>query len=125
MAHKLLLMALAGAAGALARYGLSNAVHALAGKSFPWGTMAVNVLGCFLFGLVWALGEARELLAAETRTILLAGFMGAFTTFSTFVFESEQLLRGAQWLALACNLASQLGLGLGALVLGRALASAF
>ncbi len=97
MTQKLLLLALAGAIGTLARYGLGGLVQSHAGKIFPWGTVAVNLLGCLLFGIVWASLEGRWPASDQTRTIILVGFMGAFTTFSTFIFETDGLLRGAEW----------------------------
>jgi len=120
--QKLVLIALAGAAGAVARYLLGGLVHRLFGAGFPWGTLAVNVVGCFLFGLVWALGEERMLFGSEARLIVLVGFMGAFTTFSTFAFETTEMLRNAEWLAAAGNLVGQNAAGLGAVVLGFAAA---
>jgi fluoride exporter len=96
--QKLLLLALAGALGTLARYGLGGLVQSHVGKVFPWGTVVVNLLGCLLFGLVWASLEERWPTSGETRAIILIGFMGAFTTFSTFMFETQQLLRDAEWL---------------------------
>ncbi|GAB6057258.1 fluoride efflux transporter CrcB [Desulfonatronum parangueonense] len=114
----ILLIALCGALGALARYWLSLAVYTLMGRDFPWGTSAVNILGCFLFGLVWVLSEERGLIPLQLRFILLVGFMGSFTTFSTYIFESNVLLEQAQWFKLGLNLLSQNILGLAALYLG-------
>jgi len=119
--HKLLLIALAGAFGTLCRYWLSGAVYAALGRDFPWGTWAVNILGCFLFGLVWMLSEERGLISGQARIIILAGFMGAFTTFSTFIFESGEILRDAQWLHLAVNVCGQNAVGFAALFLGSSL----
>ncbi len=119
--HKILLIALAGAAGTLCRYWLSGAVYAFAGRDFPWGTWAVNILGSFLFGLVWILSEERGLVSGQARIIILAGFMGAFTTFSTFMFESGEILRDAQWLKLMLNLGGQNVVGFAALFLGTSL----
>jgi CrcB protein len=119
--HKLLLIALAGAFGTLCRYWLSGAAYAILGRDFPWGTWAVNILGSFLFGLVWIMAEERGLMSGQTRIIILTGFMGAFTTFSTFVFESGELLRDAQWLRLALNVGGQNAVGFAALFLGTSL----
>jgi len=119
--QKLLLIALAGAVGTLARYGLGGFVQSHCGKIFPWGTVTVNLLGCLLFGVVWASLEERWSLGGEFRTIVLVGFMGAFTTFSTFVFETEQLLRDAEWLlAIGYFTLHNVG-GLAAIVAGLAL----
>ena len=89
---------MAGSIGTLARYGLGGFVQAHYGKIFPWGTVAVNLLGCLLFGIVWSSLEERWPGSAQLRTVLLIGFMGGFTTFSTFIFETEELLRDAEWL---------------------------
>lgn len=119
---KLLLIALAGSLGTLARYGLGGLVHRLVPWPFPWGTITVNVLGSFLFGLVWALADERAIISGETRIIILAGFMGAFTTFSTFMFETGELLRSSQWALAAGNLVVQNLVGLAAVFAGWALA---
>jgi CrcB protein len=116
--NRILLIALAGALGTLARYGLGGLVQRSLGSGFPWGTFAVNVIGCFLFGCVWALAEERFVISSETRFIVLVGFMGAFTTFSTFVFESRQLVAQAEWFAAALNIVGQVAGGIAALVLG-------
>ncbi|MBA4358425.1 MAG: fluoride efflux transporter CrcB [Desulfovibrio sp.] len=120
--HKIALLTVAGACGTLARYWLSGAVHHVLGREFPWGTAVVNVLGCLLFGLIWVLAEERQLLRAEMRLVILVGFMGAFTTFSSFVFETGELLRGSQWAFAALNVAGQNILGLAAFFAGAALA---
>ena len=120
-ARKLLLLALAGVLGTLARYWLSGAVQRLAGFEFPWGTWAVNGLGCFLFGLVWAVPQERFILSTEAMLIILVGFMGAFTTFSTYVFESSQMIRDSQWTLALANLLGQNVLGFVSLLAGMAL----
>ena len=121
MASKLALIALAGAVGTLCRYGLSSGVQRLAGAGFPWGTWSVNVFGCFLIGLVATITEERVVISSQTRIIILAGFMGAFTTFSTFAFETDVMLRGGQWFAAFGNVAGQTLLGLLCVFLGIAL----
>ncbi len=122
MVHKLALIAMAGAAGTLARYGLAQAVQRLSGPGFPTGTFAVNILGSLLFGLVWTLFEDRLPMGSEARMVLLTGFMGAFTTFSTFMFETSTLLRHGQWAYALFNVGGQTALGLLALASGMALA---
>jgi len=119
--QKILLICLAGALGALARYWLAGAVYGLLGRDFPWGTFAVNILGCFLFGLIWVMSEERGILSPQFRLIALVGFMGAFTTFSTFIFESAELARTSEWLRLGLNMLGQNIVGFAACILGMAL----
>jgi fluoride exporter len=119
--QKVFWLALAGALGTLARYGLGGFVQRNANLSFPWGTMAVNMSGCFLFGLVWALAERRVAISGETRAILLIGFMGAFTTFSTFMFETGEFLRDGEWTYAVANLLGQNVFGIVFLFIGLAL----
>jgi CrcB protein len=104
MWRTLLLLSLAGAIGTLARYGLSGFVHRWAGEAFPWGVLVVNATGSLLFGLVWGLVEHRGVITPETRLIVLIGFMGAFTTFSTYAYETARLLQSSQWLYAAGNI---------------------
>ncbi len=111
-------LAAAGALGTLARYALAGTVHRLNLAPFPWGTLAVNLTGCFLAGLLWSLFEGRWPVASDTRAIVLIGFMGAFTTFSAYILETGELVRSAQWLAAAANIAAQNGLGIIGLAAG-------
>jgi CrcB protein len=122
MAHKLVLLALAGAVGTLARYGAAGFVQRIHGTSFPWGTLAVNLAGCFLAGLLWTLFENRWPVSGETRAIVLVGFIGAFTTFSAFILESGELIRSAEWMSAFLNLAMQNVFGFIALFAGIVLA---
>lgn len=116
-------IAVAGAVGMLARYGLSGLVQARLNGGFPWGTLAVNMLGCFLFGLAWSLAESRLLISAEVRTAVLIGFMGAFTTFSTFAFETTQRMIERQWGQVIINILAQNLVGIALMLLGIALGS--
>jgi fluoride exporter len=118
---KLVWLAIAGALGTLARYGLAGFVHRLHESGFPWGTLTVNLLGCFLFGIVVALAEDRMLIGGDTRLIVLVGFMGAFTTFSTYAFETGAMLRDAEWLFAAGNVLAQNALGVACFFVGAAL----
>lgn len=120
--QNLIFMALAGGAGALCRYGLGGVVQRLAGDRFPMGTLAVNLLGCLLFGLVWGWLEGRGGFSPQTRVVVLTGFMGAFTTFSTFAFETANLLQNGQWLAAVLNVAVQSVLGVVLVIIGLGLA---
>ncbi len=121
MTWKLLGLALAGALGSLARYGLAGLIQRGDHSGFPWGTLAVNMLGCFLFGLIWTLTQHRFLLSGETRMILLVGFLGSFTTFSAFLFETDQMIEHSQWFLAGANVLGELAAGLAAYLLGAAL----
>lgn len=119
--QRILLLAAAGGLGTIARYGLALGVGRLHSGPFPWGTFAVNMLGVFAFGVIWALADDRMVIGGETRLVLLTGFVGGFTTFSTFLFETGQLMRDAEWGMAAANLLGQSGLGLVLLFAGMAL----
>ncbi len=86
--------------------------------AFPWDTSLANVLGCFLFGLIWTISEKRALIPKPLGLVLLTGFVGSFTTFSTYVFEAEVLLHQGQWLVLVLKILGQNLLGFAALGLG-------
>lgn len=89
-----------GVAGTLARYVLSGIVYGVAGTGFPYGTLAVNLIGCFLIGLLAVLSEEKFFLGPNARLLLMAGFCGAFTTFSTFMLETANLMKdGEMWRA--------------------------
>lgn len=105
----LLAVAAAGAAGAISRFALGELVRSWCG-AFPLSTLVVNVTGCLLFGLCWGLGHGRW--SPLLQAAVLVGFLGAFTTFSTFAFDCTQLLQARRWLALAVNLAAQNVVGL-------------
>ncbi|HEY0984773.1 fluoride efflux transporter CrcB [Schlesneria sp.] len=117
---KLSLIFVAGGLGALARFGLGNLIHRWYEGPFPLGTFVINVLGCLMFGFVWSLAEGRSLISVEHRAIILTGFMGAFTTFSTFAFETDGLIRDTEWLMAAGNIVGQVVLGLIAVTVGMA-----
>jgi CrcB protein len=111
-------LAVAGAMGTVARYAMSGVVQRLCGDEFPFGTLAVNVLGCFLFGLCWGASEQRWLLTPEQRLVVFTGFMGGFTTFSTYAFETQALVRQSEWILAGANAFGQLALGLTLMVVG-------
>jgi len=115
---KIVLIGLAGSIGAIARYALSRFISVHTGDSFPWGTLTVNLLGCLLFGLIWGLGESREWFSDRTRIVLLVGFLGAFTTFSSFAYETVTLIRDHQFWWAGLNVAAQNLLGIAAVFLG-------
>ena len=116
---KLLIVGLGGFIGAVARYGLSGLVHRLLNTSFPYGTLAVNVAGCLAMGGVVYLVEDRAMLSPEARLFVAVGILGALTTFSTFGYETFELLADRQWWLAGLSVAGNMVLGLGAVWLGR------
>lgn len=115
----LTLLALAGALGTLARLG----VYALLAPRAWLGTLAVNVAGSLLFGLVFALAETRARIAPEARWLLLAGFMGAFTTFSSFAADTARFVHDGRPGMAAVNVLLNNALGIAALFAGLWLGS--
>lgn len=112
-----LLIAAGGAIGAVLRYGVSGVAYRLFGETFPWGTLAVNVLGSFLLGLLWALSE-RMLFSPRLTAFLFIGVLGAFTTFSTYSLESFNLLRDGEIRLGLTNIIASNVLGLVVVLLG-------
>ena len=119
----LILIALAGAVGAVSRYALSGWTYRILGDSFPYGTLAVNLIGCFLLGAVQQVGQITDLISQETRVVIAIGFLGALTTFSTFGYETLRQLEDGNWVAAIGNISAHLVLGLfsvwAGIVLGR------
>ena len=123
MPQKILYLGLAGALGTLLRHFLSGLVQKNFGANFPLGTAAVNIIGCLLFGLLWALVENRFMISAQLRMVIFVGFFGAFTTFSSFMFESVNLLNNSGWFWGLGSCVLQNILGLIAVVIGMAIGS--
>ena len=121
MATRLLLLAAAGSLGALCRYGLSGVVQRGIVAQFPLGTLVVNVAGSFAAGLLFGLFETRWPLSTEARVIVMIGFLGAFTTFSSVMVETANFARDGQWLSVAGNLLLQNALGMVAVFAGLAI----
>ena len=120
----LILIGIGGFAGAIARYLVDGAVVERTGGGFPWGTLVINLSGSFLLGLLFALTTERALLPAEIRGPLMIGFLGAYTTFSTFMLESWRLVETGAWAAALANLGGSVALGLVAVVAGKTLGRA-
>lgn len=118
--YKLFLIGLGGFMGALLRYGVSGLVQNWSKSiSFPYGTLAVNLLGCFIIGSLSQLAESRGVFSPEARSFLFIGLLGAFTTYSTFGNETVNLMMDGQNLRSLANIGLHLVLGLGAVWLGR------
>lgn len=110
--------------GALARYGLSGLVHRrLPLETFPYGTLAVNLLGCFGVGVIAGLVETRMLFGPDFRRFALIGILGGFTTFSTFGYETFAMIRDGQYIRAAANTGSHVVLGLVLVWLGYAVSA--
>jgi CrcB protein len=111
-------VALGGAIGACARYATNVAALKVLPATFPWGTFIVNALGCFLFGILAGLAISRGLFGPASRAFLLVGVLGGFTTFSSFAFESVELVRTGQAAAAVANTAGQVLAGVFAVWFG-------
>ncbi len=110
--------------GGVARYLLAGASYRMLGTSFPYGTLFVNLLGCFLIGLLDGLAAERFALTPEQRMLLMIGFCGAFTTFSTFLLETSNLLKDGDVLRAFTNVTASVIIGLLLLRCGEGLARA-
>lgn len=107
-----------GVLGTVARYVLAGVTYRALGAEFPYGTLAVNLLGCFLVGFFVVLAETKFLLGPNARVLLMIGFCGAFTTFSTYILESANLIRDGETLRALLNLVGSVVLGFVAFRLG-------
>lgn len=120
----LITVGLGGFLGAAGRYLLGGLVQSWAGSpSFAWGTFSVNVAGCLAIGFFGGLFETSSAYPPSLRLFLLVGLLGGFTTFSTFSFETLELLRQREILLAAAYVFGQVALGLGAAFLGFSVAS--
>ncbi len=119
----ILLIAIGGAVGSVCRYLVSSAVLRALGTLFPAGTFVVNVVGCLVFGAVAGAAQARITLSSDARALLLAGLLGGFTTFSSYMNESVVLVREGQFLWAGLNLGGQVVAGFAAFWLAYTLAS--
>ncbi len=114
----------AGSLGAISRYWLDGVVSRWATGAFPWGTFVVNISGCFVIGLLSAVLAGKFLSQPALRTAVLVGFVGAYTTFSTFAYQSFQLARGGAVALALANLAGSVTAGLVAVWLGTTIGGA-
>ena len=114
----LLIIALGGAFGAVSRFLLGNAVSKALGSALPYGTFVINLVGCFAMGLLMTIIVDRELLSAAWRLFLCVGFLGGFTTFSSFGYEALMLLTEGRLLAALTYVSGSVALGLAAAAAG-------
>jgi CrcB protein len=108
----------AGALGAIARYGLEGLVSRRSGFAFPWGTFVVNVSGAFALGLVFTVLTERYMFAPWLRSTMTIGFLGAYTTFSTLSLETFRLFEDRAYLLAVANSAGSIAAGLLAVYAG-------
>ncbi len=110
--QKLILIAVSGAMGTLARYGLNNLTGKICKAGFPAGTLIINIIGCLLFGIVFALIEKYAHFTSNMKYYVLIGFMGAFTTFSAFAYESFFMLKSGNYFHAFLNIAMHIIIGI-------------
>jgi len=117
--YKFLYVGMGGFFGAVSRYlSLALTVRLFGARTFPYGTMIVNISGCFLIGLGLGLATSREVLSPETRLMVFTGFLGSYTTYSTFAYESFVLAREGGFIASMANIIFHMILGLTAVWAG-------
>jgi CrcB protein len=119
----ILIVGIGGLIGSVLRYLVSGWVQQFSNSlDFPYGTLAVNLIGCFVIGFLGELAEARGILASETRLLVFIGLLGGFTTFSSFGNDTLNLARSGQMFNALANVAVNVMFGLLLVWLGRTLA---
>ena len=122
---QLVLIAVFGALGTLARYGLQGLVQVRAGSAFPYGTLLINLSGCFFLGLIGQFSMNRIVLTPDWRVGITVGFFGGHTTFSSFGWETAKMLEDGEWLRATTYVVTSLVAGLALSVAGIRLANKF
>jgi CrcB protein len=122
---RLILIAIFGAAGTLARYGLQGLVQARMASTFPYGTLLVNLTGCFLLALIGQFTLNRIVISPDWRVAIAVGFFGGYTTFSSFGWETAKMLEAGEWLWATTYVAASVAAGLFLSVAGIRLANRF
>jgi CrcB protein len=119
-----LLIGIGGFFGAIARYTIDNRLTTWTGDALPWGTFAINMTGSFAAGLLFALIVERTSLPADLRGPVLVGFLGSYTTFSTWTLESWRMIDDGAWLSAALTLGGSMVIGVVAIMAGVAIGRA-
>jgi fluoride exporter len=116
------IIGIGGFLGAISRYGVAIWIGQRWGRSFPLGTFVINVSGSFLIGLLMTLFAERFMVNPQWRLMLVVGFLGAYTTFSTFEYETGTLIKDSEWLVAGLNVTASVLAGFIALKLGEVIA---
>lgn len=122
---RIALIALFGAVGTLSRYGLQGLVQIRTGATFPYGTLAVNLTGCFFLGLIGQFTLNRMVISPDWRVAIAVGFFGGYTTFSSFGWETAKMLEEGAWLRASTYVSASVIAGLFLSVAGIRLANKF
>ena len=122
---RILLIAIFGAVGTLARYGLQGIVQVRAGGAFPYGTLLINLTGCFLLALIGQFTLNRMLISPVWRVAITVGFFGGYTTFSSFGWETAKMLEDGEWMRATTYVAASVFVGLFLSMAGIRLANRF
>jgi CrcB protein len=118
MIKSILLVGLGGAVGSMLRYLTSILINKYTNSHFPWATFTVNILGCFLIGLLFGMLEKQQIASQNIKLLFITGFCGGYTTFSAFSIENVSLLQGQHSLVAFAYMAASIIAGLGAVWLG-------
>jgi CrcB protein len=122
---RLTLIALLGAIGTLARYSLQGLIQVRTGGTFPYGTLLINLTGCFLLGLIGQFAMNRMVISPDWRIAIAVGFFGGYTTFSSFGWETAKMLEDGEWLRATTYVAASVVAGLLLSLAGIRLANRF
>ncbi len=122
---RFVLIAIFGAVGTLLRYGIQVFTQVQMGSTFPWGTLVINLTGCFLLGLVGQTLLNRMMVSPDWRMAITVGFFGGYTTFSSFGWETAKMLEGGEWLPATAYVAASVVIGLLLSIAGIRLANQF
>jgi CrcB protein len=122
---KIVLIAVFGAAGTLARYGLQGVIQGRSASTFPWGTLVVNLTGCFFLGLIAQFTMNRLVISPDWRVAIAVGFFGGYTTFSSFGWETAKMMEEGEWLRASAYVGASIVSGLLLSAAGIRLANRF
>lgn len=122
MMANIFIIGIGGFLGAISRYGVALWIGQRWGRNFPLGTFVINVSGSFLIGLLMSLFTERFMVNPQWRLMLVVGFLGAYTTFSTFEYETGTLMKDGEWLIAMLNVLLSVIVGFIALKLGEVIA---